>query len=167
MNSTLLFIFTELASTGTFIALSVITAVFLLHRRGWKSALIFTLCCAGFIATTEFLKHLTHVARPVGALIFTPGYAFPSGHAGGAVFLATVTAFLVRHHSSLVRYLLQGSLILIAFTVGMSRVFLMVHTPFQVAVGFIVGGFFALLWFILAEETHRFGKGLLRHARKH
>jgi undecaprenyl-diphosphatase len=79
----------------------------------------------GFPRPFETLKNL-HV------LISLPsGYSFPSGHA--AVTMALATAVYFNHRR------LGEILFAFAFVVGLSRIYVGVHYPLDVGVGFLIG----------------------------
>ncbi len=137
---------TQVASTeGFIVAAGLITAV-LYARHGMKRGAIFLASAAALMLAVIVLKSLFAIARPDGALIEVTGYAFPSGHAAGVAFLALSLSHLVRGASRAVRYGVYAGSLLFALLVGASRVGFMVHTPVQVAAGFLIGALFAYLF---------------------
>jgi len=69
------------------------------------------------------------------------GYAFPSGHASGVMFLAVVLEWYFRVVLQIRQLLLlRIALVLFVLAVGYSRLYLQVHTLDQVLAGFLVGG---------------------------
>lgn len=92
------------------------------------------------------LKEITAIARPIGypgiRSIFTisaGGYSFPSGHAQGS---ATAWGIIMCHYKKTSIYIL-GTIIIIL--VSLSRLYLGVHWPADIAGGIIVGLIIALL----------------------
>lgn len=154
MNDGLFFFLTTIASTEGFLVASGLITAFLLARHGVRRGSMFLLTATGLMGAVIALKELFHVARPAGALLFTTGYAFPSGHAAGIAFLALTLCFLVRRAQGTVRYGVYAGAFLLALLIGASRIAYMVHTPFQVFAGFAIGIFFAWL-FIRSVRTKR------------
>ena len=142
----LAFLGTNLGSTGTIIALSIVIALYLAlkHRR---ALLPFLITIFGSFASFEFLKDLIARPRPPIALAVyqPPLYSFPSGHATMAVaFYGFAAYFLARRQKPFIRYGLYLSAIVLALYVGFSRVYLGVHYPSDVLGGYVLGAFW--LW---------------------
>lgn len=152
MDSNFLFTFTVLASTEGFLVACALLLGLVYYHCGPRRAVVFLLSAAGLIITVAALKEIVHAARPVGGLIPVTGYAFPSGHAAGAAFIALGVCHLARHHTRLVRYFTYVASFGIALAIGLSRVLFVVHTPLQVAAGFAVGVVWAAL-FILTDHS--------------
>lgn len=115
-------------------------------------AMVFLLTSLGLMVSTTLLKNLFQVTRPLDGLIEVTGYAFPSGHASGAMFLGLTICLLSRTLATPLRYLIYGVTLLIIFIIGMSRVVYVVHTPLQVVVGFMLGIFWAFVFFKFSEK---------------
>lgn len=113
-------------------------------RGRHRNALIIAGAAIGSALTVELLKRLTDVARPENGLVEAAGTSFPSGHAAGAAFLAAALFAAITAPRALKRFdlWLALALALPALLIGLSRLYLGVHRPFEVAVGFAVG----LLW---------------------
>lgn len=155
MNDMFVFFFTVIASTeGFLLSLAVMLAV-LLYKRNYKTASALVVSAAGLIVIVNVLKETLQVPRPDTTLIETTGYAFPSGHAAGSLFLALVISFLCRKLTKPARYAVTFLALAFALTVGWSRTVLMVHTPLQVAAGFAIGLIFALLYIWLSTKGSR------------
>jgi membrane-associated phospholipid phosphatase len=95
----------------------------------------------------SYLKILIHTPRPfwisnsIKHLAFESSFGLPSGHAQNAVvFWGTIAAFLRRS------WVWALAIVLIAL-VGISRLYLAVHFPHDVLVGWLVGIIF--LWLLL------------------
>lgn len=154
MDELLLFVFTGIASTeGFLIATGVILAAYLAQRNARNAVALF-LSASGMILATNFLKEALRVARPDGALIEVTGYAFPSGHAAGSAFLALVVAYLARRFQNPMRYVVLATAVFAALAIGASRIAYQVHTPLQVAAGFVVGAAFAFLFIRFASREN-------------
>jgi undecaprenyl-diphosphatase len=132
----------------------LITAI-LYARRGLAHAAAFLASALALMLTVIALKAVFAIARPDGGLIEVTGYAFPSGHAAGSAFLALALCHLARKANRAVRYGIYAAAFLFAILVGTSRIVYMVHTPFQVLGGFLLGALFALAF---ARIDARIGK---------
>ena len=143
------------ALTAIMVALSVI-------GRGWFALAILPLLAVprarrlaaflgavllGVLALLLALKSLVHRVRPWQALGLHPviaaptDFSFPSGHASGSfavvIFLVTVMrARRFRH-----RAFVAPSLLALAASISLSRVFLGMHYPSDIAAGALLGGF--------------------------
>ncbi|MCR4429969.1 MAG: phosphatase PAP2 family protein [Tepidanaerobacteraceae bacterium] len=92
------------------------------------------------------LKEITAVARPIGypgiRSIYTSsagGYSFPSGHAQGST---TIWGIIMFHYRKISVYILGTTIIIL---VSLSRLYLGVHWPVDIAGGIIVGLIIVLL----------------------
>lgn len=124
--------------------IAVITLAFLYWRKYFE-ATGFLGALLGANLLTEGLKGLVRRARPpLPWLGSATGYSFPSGHSLVAVVLYGFLLYLVVSNMkpSGWRKALISLLTVIPFLIGMSRVYLGVHYPSDVAGGWIL----ALLW---------------------
>jgi len=102
------------------------------------------------------LKQIIKEPRPAAAFALgRTGYGMPSDHAQFMFFFATYCCLFVyfdatfedkiwKHFAALAVYAL-------ACIVSYSRLYFELHTVLQVAVGAVMGGVFACLWFILLK----------------
>ena len=121
------------------------------RRRGWLLALVFLLS----MQVNGVLKEFTETLRPfqVDARVALVGpkpltYAFPSGHAQGGLIM---WGGLAAMRPSVLPATIYGSII---FLVGLTRLYLGVHSPLDVGAGWALGGLglgVALLLFKLDE----------------
>jgi membrane-associated phospholipid phosphatase len=121
------------------------------RRRGWLLALVFLLS----MQVNGVLKEFTETLRPfqVDARIALVGprpltYAFPSCHAQGGLIM---WGGLAAMRPSVLPATIYGSII---FLVGLTRLYLGVHSPLDVGAGWALGGLglgVALLLFKLDE----------------
>lgn len=145
MSPWYLFIFTTVASTaGYIVASSAITLYFATKRRGVRMW-AFLVTATGLMFSTELLKNTFQTSRPADALIETFGYAFPSGHAAGSMFLALTLCYFARSLNQPLRYLVYFLLVVATLAIGYSRFQLGVHTPIQIGAGYILGIVWALV----------------------
>lgn len=149
---------TNLGSTETLTAVSIVSTGFFFAYRRTGFALPLWLCIAGSQLTTWLGKYVIARPRPefiLGVEAVSP--SFPSAHATGACavygFIAYALARHVKHPERRfeVSYWTTVLILLVAF----SRVFLSVHFPSDVAAGLIVGGFWLLAGVAVAELLAR------------
>ncbi len=133
-----IFLFTVIASTeGFLIAIASITVLLFIYKKP-RHARALLASTSVLVLGVSALKEMFKVARPPSPLIEATGYAFPSGHAAGATFLALVVIWLTRHLSPLPRYIVMALGIFTAGAISVSRITYHVHTPFQVLAGFAI-----------------------------
>ena len=134
--------------------------LYLFYRQlGWKVTLLIMILVAALITTTDQLsnlfKHLFERPRPcrkedLKELIrfIAPRcgrYGFFSAHAANgmafAVFVGHVLKHIYKHSLAIV--------LLLAFIVGYSRIYIGVHYPLDIAAGFAIGGLIGFLFYLL------------------
>ncbi|MCC9726261.1 phosphatase PAP2 family protein, partial [Streptococcus agalactiae] len=73
-------------------------------------------------------------------LVFAGGYSFPSGHSMGTFMIFGSIIILLQYYmpKSIWNLLCQGTLGLLIFLIGLSRIYLGVHFPTDVLAGFIL-----------------------------
>ncbi len=138
-----------------FIAFAGTVVVVLLSYGRRYDAYIFGVAFVVTAGVVVVLKHLCAVPRPTDALITLADYAFPSAHATFSAFFATNIGWLYIKNRSLSNCKITGIYILLsipAVIVGLSRLSIKVHTPFQVVVGFSIGVIVPLLVILLAQK---------------
>ena len=120
----------------------------LLGVRRWGDALFLSAALLA-PAVNPALKELAARPRPdpALALVEETGYAFPSGHAVlVAAFFGALIVLLGRWRylegRPMLRLTAQGALLLLLLGVGASRVWLGVHWPSDVIVGFLFGALY-------------------------
>lgn len=127
--------------------------ILLLARHHLRRALAFAGAALGLLTSTVILKEWLEVPRPPEPLIEIAGYAFPSGHAAGSIFLAIVAAYGAHTLPKPLRYGVFVVAALFAFSIGMSRLYFGVHTPFQVLVGYLLGFVWAVVFIEIARRV--------------
>lgn len=152
MDTFYLFLFTTVASTEGFIIIVLLISLLLMVYGKTRESLLFTITALATALSVVIIKNLFAIQRPTASLIEVSGYAFPSGHAAGAMFLALSIGFLIQQKSKAIRYSLIITAILVAMLIGLSRIYLGVHTPVQVGAGFILGFIWALVFIILRRK---------------
>lgn len=137
----------------------LLALLFMVLRRGKSGILIivFTLFAVGVadVVASGILKPLVHRIRPcfaldhVRLLISQPrSYSFASSHAANSAAVATIT-WMFFYRGELVEKLFTIIMILYAFAVSWSRVYVGVHYPSDVIAGILIGVCSALLIYLL------------------
>lgn len=153
--------FTALGSTGILIFLTLSVAGFLVQQREYRMTWLVLMAVGGGMVLTTLLKEGFGRPRPdlVPHGAFVTSASFPSGHAmvSAATYL-TLGALLARTQSRrrLKAYLLLLA-ILLAFMVGVSRVYLGVHWPTDVLAGWAAGAVWAIVSWLVARWLQRRG----------
>lgn len=102
------------------------------------------------------IKDLLKIPRPIGEpgirslrLQTAEGYSFPSGHTQNT---ATLWTFFMHQFRKRWLYALG---ILMILLVGVSRLYLGVHTPLDVAGGILIGAFWVVVWNLIYEISQK------------
>jgi undecaprenyl-diphosphatase len=134
--------FSFLGSVGTVSVLCLVAiCVFLYTRRAHMAALL-AITMIGMAVVDEALKLAFHRPRPVAFFGPSPSsYAFPSGHAFGALcFYGVLAAILTgRMHGSGAKWGIWTGAVLLIGMIGFSRIYLGVHYPSDVIAGYCAG----------------------------
>lgn len=139
---------TELGDFYGYVALTIIcTIFFFLKFRNWRYVLemVFVLVIAGL--SNSALKQVINRARPdVDQLVSVATLSYPSGHAMSAISFYGFLIYLV--YNIKMRKIFKVALIfffsIMIFLIGISRIYLGVHFPSDIAGGFIAG----FIWII-------------------
>ncbi len=137
--------FTAFGAPAVLLVLAAAVILFFVYRLHWKrAAVLFAITLAGALILDGALKLAFHRPRPPAAFFGTPlpdSYSFPSGHALFSVcffgVLAALTSARVRSRAGRVAIWLTAALL--AFVIGLSRVYLGVHYPTDVIAGYAAG----------------------------
>ncbi len=153
---------TNLGSTETLTAVSIVATGFLFAYRRVVYVLPLWLCITGSQITTWAGKYAIAKPRPefvLGVEAFSP--SFPSGHATGAAAVYGFIAYILARDiaSSARRFEIGYWTAVLVLLVTFSRVFLSVHFLSDVAAGLIVGGFWLLVGVAAAELPSRRERG--------
>jgi undecaprenyl-diphosphatase len=139
------------------LALAAIVVLIFLFRLRWKrAAILFVITLAGALVLDGTLKLIFHRPRPPAAFFGTPlpdSYSFPSGHALFSVCFFGVLAELAsaRVKSRASRVAIWMAAVVLAFVIGLSRVYLGVHYPSDVIAGYAA----AVVWVVTVASGDR------------
>ncbi|MCG2419650.1 phosphatase PAP2 family protein [Aequorivita sp. F47161] len=146
---------------GYLVMFAIAILASILYFKNWKYILqtIFVLLLASI--SNVLLKRLVDRARP-GAehLVVVETLSYPSGHAMSAMAFYGFLIYLFYRFkiNRWIKYVITIFLITVILSIGISRIYLGVHYPSDVAGGFIAGliwVFFCILLFNLAEVFRR------------
>ena len=153
---TVMSLVTRLGEETVFMAVAVIVFWCVSKNLGYY------LLTVGFLGTVlnQFLKLLFRIPRPwvldpeftvVGdAKVAATGYSFPSGHTQNAVgTFGAIARWSIRHRW------LQVICVVIALLVGISRMYLGVHTPLDVGVSLLVAAALVFLVYPIVRSAER------------
>ena len=120
-------VITNLGALWCVAPLVAITAIYCLWRRRVPEAvvLVFSLIITAVLVTA--VKNWTEVPRPPDPLTPTAGWAYPSGHTAYAVFYVAIALSLNRVGGVVTRAALVIAALVIATTIGLTRVYLRAH----------------------------------------
>lgn len=152
---------TALGSTSILALVTVTTILFLLMMNKNGAALLVLVAVLGGSLLTNLLKLGFDRPRPdlVAHLMDTFTASFPSGHASGAAATyLTIGALLARvQPRRRIKMFLLLVAVAITLLVGVTRVYLGVHWPSDVAAGWAVGAAWAALVWLVAMWLQRRG----------
>jgi membrane-associated phospholipid phosphatase len=123
-------------------ALALTAGVWLLARRRVLDAALVALALVGAEVLNAVLKNLFERPRPSisDPLATAAGFSFPSGHAMASMALfATLAVVLTRGRSARTRLAAFSMAAAVVGAIGLSRVYLGVHYPTDVAAGWSAG----------------------------
>lgn len=137
--------------------------LFLMMSSAWKKqAYYFAVVALSFLLSygviSSFFHYFYHRPRPFAVFGFAPlipesGYSFPSNHAVFFFSLALVTFFFSK---KLGGWFLAGAVLM-----GIARVYVGVHYPFDIVGGAVIG-IFSVLFVIYLLEPKKFRERISR-----
>lgn len=153
--------FTALGGVAVLTLTTVAVSLFFLLRHRWTTTLYIALTVGGGIVLSGIAKEFFDRPRPDlvphGSLVHTA--SFPSGHSMmAAVAYLSLGVLIARFQPRLVLkvYILTLA-VLVTLLVGISRVYMGVHWPTDVAAGWLIGGAWAILCLMVARGLARRG----------
>ena len=154
--------FTALGGVAVLTLMTAAVIGYLLLAGKRHAAIAILVAVAGGLILSSLLKLGFDRPRPElvphGSLVYTT--SFPSGHSMmAAVTYLTLGALLARVGGSIrIRIYLLSVAVLLTVLVGVSRVYLGVHWPTDVAAGWAVGAAWALLCSLVMSRLQRRGE---------
>lgn len=134
---------TDLGDRNAYIVLTILLAGFyIIRHRSWKYTLQTALVLILASLSNMVLKRVINRSRPaLEHLVTVNTLSYPSGHAMSAMAFYGFLMFLSLRYTTVrwVRYGVVAILALVILSVGISRIYLGVHYPSDVAAGFIGG----------------------------
>lgn len=135
--------------------------------RHWGSVSQLLIAVAGGAVGSTLLKRVLERERPpeVGQLVHVASFSYPSGHslASASIYLTLAILASRQMKQPVGQALILSFAILLATIVGMSRAYIGVHYPSDIAAGLSLGGGWALL--VSALFSYLRGRGTLPEAR--
>ncbi len=150
----------DVSALGGFTVIWMMTLAasgFLMLTRRWRALAILIAAIGGASLLNAFFKWSFHRARPDIATHLTQSWnaSFPSGHAmiSAAAYLTIAAILAQTQKSRAVRLYLISLAVLTTMLIGVSRIYLGVHWPSDVAAGWAAGAAFALLFWIVTRQA--------------
>ena len=151
------------------IAISVCVLALLLFKKMYKTSIYWTTSIAFSFIFCASLKNLIGRNRPdnVYHLIEVSSPAMPSGHAlkSTVVYIGIYILILRLLSLSAIQKKWMKLFFLLPFFIGMSRIFLGVHWPSDVIMGWLFGAVISGIFYIYtqSDDLPRLAKGLPTH----
>lgn len=160
----LLLVITNLGDplTVVFLAAALAFAIGWTHRYRQAAFAVYTI--AGLSAINHLLKMWLQRPRPFVAdpsivpLTTAAGYSFPSGHSSGAMLLYGTLILLcgLWPWQARTKAWVRACGACLIILIGISRIYVQVHYPSDVTVGWLSGfAGLCLLWWLAAPSLHR------------
>lgn len=150
---------TDIGSVLVVSAATFALLLLLIHRRAYAHGLWVAFSMTGVGLITIILKSIFARERPyqVGEIAKEISFSFPSGHSIGSAALATTAVVLLWHTKWRTLALVLGTLYLVF--VGFSRMYVGVHYPTDVVIGWLIG----IAWVVVTFWVFRSRKRSFRN----
>lgn len=132
---------TVIGNTVSQIAIAIMSVTFCYLKKWYPQARFIAVNAIISGICILSLKLIFQRVRPtLTHLVFAGGYSFPSGHSMGTFMIFGSIIILLQYYmpKSIWKLLCQGTLGLLIFLIGLSRIYLGVHFPTDVLAGFIL-----------------------------
>lgn len=136
---------TYLGSVYFFLPAGILIFILMVKKKNLEGIRLLVLSTIGSYGLNSMLKKIFIRARPLKYfLIEQEGYSFPSGHAMVSMsFYTTMTYLLVKNMSNQnAKKILWIINFIIVTSIGFSRIYLGVHWPTDILVGYLLGYIF-------------------------
>ena len=148
---------TELGDAFVNVSLACAVLLVLLAGRCYRTAGFWALTMIGGQLGVQLLKLTIHLPRPMAIYHGASAYGFPSGHtAMGVVLYGFFAVLLAGKRSGTWRWGLFSGVVMIAFSIGISRLYLGAHWFSDVLGGYFIGAgwtaFMGIAWLKKADE---------------
>ena len=160
---------TALGGVAALTLMTLVVSVFFLLLKRWTATIYILVSVGGGILISSFAKDFFDRSRPDlvphGSLVHSA--SFPSGHSMmAAVAYLTMGVLIARVQPRLyLKVYVMSVAVLLTVLVGVSRVYLGVHWPTDVAAGWLAGGAWAMICLIFARNLSDGGSSM-RHPVK-
>jgi membrane protein DedA with SNARE-associated domain/membrane-associated phospholipid phosphatase len=144
---------TFLGETTVLAPLAITLFVWFAYTKRWYAACHVFVLGLLVLLGCEYFKHHVHSLRPWGIVGPLSGFSFPSGHTTiataffGGIGLLLVEAFQIKN-----RKLIYSAIVLVAFFIGVSRIYLGAHWFTDVLGGWLLGSAIVM---IITLSFHR------------
>ncbi len=165
---TQIMLFASFLGADFILVISTIIVILFSWKKHRYESVLFSIMLIFGVLLNVFLKQIFQRPRPtIDPLFDLTTYSFPSGHAmNSLVFYLTLAYFTYHFTRSMKKAFIAMCIALVIIgLIGMSRIYLGVHYPTDVAAGYIAG----LLWFVLVlfmERTLRYATLYKSYRRK-
>jgi undecaprenyl-diphosphatase len=132
--------------------------------RSWRPLLVLGVVMGGAVSLDHLIKFTVARMRPSSLLWAIPArdWSFPSGHAteSAAVYLTLALMFASTQTRLGVKIVAHTIAIAVAFLIGVSRVYLGVHWPTDVIVGWTLGVAWSAIVLAASSSTMQDSRGI-------
>lgn len=153
---------TFLGSTSFLLPAYLVLIGWLIFRKRTQHAIDIAVIAVTSTAMMFAMKAFFKRDRPELPIIKgVSGYSFPSGHSLSSFIFCTVLILLVwkSHLAATGKYMLMAFFLLLAFTIGLSRVVLNVHYATDVIGGFCLGIIWVIMSFAILQKIRKKNTG--------
>jgi undecaprenyl-diphosphatase len=149
--------------TGYFLITAYLLVIFYLRKvNQFREAVMVAIVATVSLLSGWLLKDIFHRPRPVAPLVSgAGGYSFPSGHSLGGFTFSGVLIYLLLHSSKpgYLKWIISFFLILFAFLIALSRIYLRVHFASDVLGSLSVTIVWLTLTFIFLNTIEKRSEG--------
>jgi undecaprenyl-diphosphatase len=145
--------------TGFFLIPAYLVVIFYLRKmKQFRKAVMVAIVAIVSLLSGWLLKDIFHRPRPIAPLVSSAGgYSFPSGHSLGGFTFSGVLIYLLLHSSvpGYLKWTISIFLILFAFLIALSRIYLRVHFASDVLGSLLVTIVWLTLTFIFLNTLEK------------